>query len=862
MTATAPPNSADTNSRSAPGASVALYERIRQMLAASPAIIYTTKATGNYACTFVSENLHSIFGFKPEEMVVDPKHWPDNLHPQDAARVIDRVPALIEHGGGALEYRFRHHDGHYIWIQDTFRVLRDDAGQPVELVGAWADVTERKVAQDALQRSYYELEKRIDARVAELKAGQQRLEYVLAVSPAITYATNATNDFTCTFASESSRQIMGYSPEEALAQHDFWISHLHPQDAPQVLAEFARLIPQGGGHLEYRFLHKGGHYRWFQDTFQVLHDAEGRPTEIVGSWADITHRKLAEAVRELYSASLERQEPVSLKKLDSILDTGREVLQLDRLSILRADPRRQWLQAIATTCKDEPLESIRVPIDANGGGLAQAFLSKRPLIWNGKSPVPDHLRLHPPYDQIKALRSRVYAIVPLIVLEQPIGVLAADRKHNRVPFEAATLDALNNLAKQAALALEHARIYAAAQPVLSRSLNLSVVYPAFARAVKALLPYDRIGVIVPEGQHLVMALSAAEAPLASWQGHSWPQAQGTAIDWVLKNKKPRVTRDMREEREFPDSAFVAKEGVRSNLTVPLLVGQNAVGAFFLDSVIPNAYTERDIELVDPVAQQLALAIDNTRLFQEVEAKGRQLEVANNHKSQFLAHVSHELRTPLNAILGYTELILDGIYGEVPEKIRTTLQRVDTNGRHLLALINDVLDLSKIDAGSLTLINSDYSMEEIVRAAVSNVASLAAAKHLALKIELAPSLPRGRGDERRIMQVLLNLLGNAIKFTDRGEVTLKVNASEGTFHVSVTDTGAGIEESEREQIFQEFHQGETARISTKGGSGLGLPISKRFVELHGGQIGVESTPGKGSTFWFSLPIRAEEVGGRG
>ena len=156
---------------------------------------------------------------------------------------------------------------------------------------------------------------------------------------------------------------------------------------------------------------------------------------------------------------------------------------------------------------------------------------------------------------------------------------------------------------------------------------------------------------------------------------------------------------------------MAQEGVRSNLMVPLLAGGNAVGAFFLDSLTPGAYTERDIDLVDPVAQQLALAIDNTRLFQEVEAKGRQLEVANNHKSQFLAHVSHELRTPLNAILGYTELILDDIYGEVPEKIRTTLQRVEKNGRHLLALINDVLDLSKIDAGSMTLIHADYSMDE-------------------------------------------------------------------------------------------------------------------------------------------------------
>ena len=484
-------------------------------------------------------------------------------------------------------------------------------------------------------------------------------------------------------------------------------------------------------------------------------------------------------------------------------------------------------------------------------------MKKEDVVWNGLSPTPDELRLRPPYDQIKALRSRVFAIVPLMVQDQAIGVLAADRKYNRVPFEPATLDALQNLAKQAGLALEHARIYAAAQPVLSRSLNLSVVYPAFARAVKALLPYDRIGVIIPEGQHLVMALSAAEPPLASWQGHSWLQAEGTAADWVLKNKKPRVVRDLREERQFSDSVFVAQEGVRSNLTMPLLVGGNAVGAFFLDSLTPGAYTERDIDLVDPVAQQLALAIDNTRLFQEVEAKGRQLEVANNHKSQFLAHVSHELRTPLNAILGYTELILDDIYGEVPEKIRTTLQRVEKNGRHLLALINDVLDLSKIDAGSITIVNSDYSIEETARAAATNVASLAGAKHLALKIEVPRGLPRARGDERRTMQVLLNLLGNAIKFTDSGEVTLKVAVSDGAFLVSVADTGPGIEESDQEKIFEEFHQSEIARVSRKGGSGLGLPISKRFIELQGGQIGVKSTPGQGSTFWFTLPIRVEE-----
>ena len=161
--------------------------------------------------------------------------------------------------------------------------------------------------------------------------------------------------------------------------------------------------------------------------------------------------------------------------------------------------------------------------------------------------------------------------------------------------------------------------------------------------------------------------------------------------------------------------------------VPLLAGGTTVGVFFLDSLTRAAYTEEDISLVDPVAQQLALAIDNTRLFQDIEEKGRQLEIANKHKSQFLANMSHELRTPLNAILGYSELILDNIYGEVPEKIRETLLRVEKNGRHLLGLINDVLDISKIEAGSIMLVNSDYSMNDAVQTAVTAVGSLACGK---------------------------------------------------------------------------------------------------------------------------------------
>ena len=216
-------------------------------------------------------------------------------------------------------------------------------------------------------------------------------------------------------------------------------------------------------------------------------------------------------------------------------------------------------------------------------------------------------------------------------------------------------------------------------------------------------------------------------------------------------------------------------------------------------------------------------------------------------------MSHELRTPLNAILGYTELVLDNIYGPVPGKISDVLQRVEKNGRHLLGLINDVLDLSKIEAGPFTLNLVDYSMGEIVQAAVAAVESLAAEKKIALKVAVPANLPRARGDDRRITQVLLNLLGNAIKFTEQGEVRLLLALSKGEFVVSVTDTGSGIAEADQKKIFEEFQQADHVG---KGGTGLGLAIAKRIVERQGGRLSVESSPGKGSTFRFTLPVQVE------
>ena len=252
-----------------------------------------------------------------------------------------------------------------------------------------------------------------------------------------------------------------------------------------------------------------------------------------------------------------------------------------------------------------------------------------------------------------------------------------------------------------------------------------------------------------------------------------------------------------------------------------------------------------------------LAANLNRMNEELRQLYQQLEAANRHKSQFLANMSHELRTPLNGIQGYTELIMDGIYGEVPEKIKEIMERIQQSGHRLLGLINAVLDLSKIEAGRLTLSLTDYSMPGVVQTVYTAVEPLAAEKQLALNVNIQPDLPVGKGDEQRITQVLTNLVGNAIKFTEVGKVGVQVSSENGTFVVAVSDTGTGIAEADQEKVFEEFHQADSSSTRKKGGTGLGLSIAKKIIELHGGRIWVESSMGNGSTFSFTLPVRVEQ-----
>jgi signal transduction histidine kinase len=332
-----------------------------------------------------------------------------------------------------------------------------------------------------------------------------------------------------------------------------------------------------------------------------------------------------------------------------------------------------------------------------------------------------------------------------------------------------------------------------------------------------------------------------------------PTLRDSLIGRAVIKGAPEQIADLEVDTNYAFKEQLLKEGYRSLLAIPAMRGERLIGGILVARAAAGGFRNREIDLLHTLANGSTIAIENARLFLELEKRNAELHQVSQHKSQFLANMSHELRTPLNAVIGYTELTLDNIYGVVPDRMREVIARIQSNGRHLLGLINDVLDLSKIEAGQLTLSVTKYSMAEVINSVVSAVESLAYAKKLELKADVQTNLPVGQGDDRRIAQALLNLAGNAIKFTDNGEVAISASAMNGSFMVAVRDSGPGISLADQDKIFGEFQQADSSSTRKKGGTGLGLTITKRIIELHGGRIWIESKPGCGSTFFFTLPI---------
>jgi signal transduction histidine kinase len=299
---------------------------------------------------------------------------------------------------------------------------------------------------------------------------------------------------------------------------------------------------------------------------------------------------------------------------------------------------------------------------------------------------------------------------------------------------------------------------------------------------------------------------------------------------------------------------------RAVVTVPMLREGSAIGTISITRATPGEFYERQVEVLQTFADQAVIAIENVRLFQELEAsnreladKSRQLEVASQHKSEFLANMSHELRTPLNAIIGFSEVLSERMFGDLNEKQEEYLKDIHASGQHLLSLINDILDLSKIEAGRMELELTDFHLPTALDSALTLVRERAGRRNITLHTDVDPQLGQIQADERKVRQVVLNLLSNAIKFTlEGGRIEVRAAPVDGAVEVSVTDTGVGIAPEHQEAVFEEFRQVGTADKKVEG-TGLGLTLCRKFVDLHGGKIWVKSELGMGSTFTFTLPV---------
>ena len=471
--------------------------------------------------------------------------------------------------------------------------------------------------------------------------------------------------------------------------------------------------------------------------------------------------------------------------------------------------------------------------------------------------------------------ARTLLAAPMVKDDQLIGAIVIYRQEVR-PFTDKQIELVQNFAAQAVIAIENTRLLKELRQRtadLGRSVEELRALGEVSQAVNSTFDLETVlSTIVSKAVQLsgteagtiyVFDEVRQEFNLRATYGMNEEMIGALASQHIgldepsiaaaIAQREPTQVADLKDQSATTVNEIISRAGYHALLMAPLLRGQDIVGLLVVRRRAPGAFPKSTADLLQTFADQSAVAIQNARLFSEIEEKSKELAEASQHKSQFLANMSHELRTPLNAILGYTELMADGIYGQLPEKTMGVLKRLESNGRHLLGLINDVLDLSKIEAGQLVLELSDYSLEDIAQTVRSTLEPLAADKRLAFKVEVAPKLPPGHGDGRRLTQVLINLVGNAIKFTDTGEVVITGGASDGSFHLSVRDTGPGISAADQAKLFQEFQQADNAITRKKGGTGLGLAISKRIIEMHGGKIWVESQVDRGSTFAFSVPV---------
>ncbi|SOC55481.1 sensor histidine kinase [Ornithinimicrobium cerasi] len=470
---------------------------------------------------------------------------------------------------------------------------------------------------------------------------------------------------------------------------------------------------------------------------------------------------------------------------------------------------------------------------------------------------------------------RTLLSAPMLLGDEVVGVLSMWRTQV-LPFSDRDMALLEEFAAQAAIALQHVELmtalHARGAELASKVHQLEVLREVGDTVSSSLDPDAVLDSIVTNAVQLTDAdggsIMEYDADVDGFvvraaHGSSWElldrlrgatiRRDATLVGRAATERRPLQVEDLGAAALDPHLEVLHRDGWRSVLAIPMLRGPSIVGVVVIRRRRPGAFPEEMVELLETFATQSSVALVNARLFKELETKSAELQVASRHKSEFLASMSHELRTPLNAVIGFSEVLLDRMFGELNERQDEYVRDIWRSGRHLLELLNEILDLSKVEAGRMVLEPSTISVGRAIEYAVSLVRERAAREGITVTMEVDAGADTLRADELRFRQVLLNLLSNAVKFTDTGGSVAVRAAREGPeLVVTVSDTGVGIPPEDRERIFESFQQGGRG-LAREEGTGLGLTLTRRIVDLFGGRLWVESEVGVGSVFGFAVPL---------
>jgi PAS domain S-box-containing protein len=766
-------------------------ERLQHLLTSSPGAIYSCKVGGDYAATFISENVSAMLGYEARDFLEDSSFWVSHIHPEDKERFFTGAVQLFEEGHQSYEYRFLHKDGTYRWVYDQIRLIRDEAGNPIECVGYWVDISDRKQTELAFQES------------------QRRYQTLADASPAGIFHTDVEGN--CLYVNQRWSEITGLSVEEALGT--VWTSAVHPDDSDRVTAEWHEAAAATGAHTrmpfksEYRCVRPDGQITWVIGQALAEVGDDGEVKGFVATITDISDRKrVEEALRQ--SAERERAIAEVIQRMRQTLDINtifsatteelRHVINCDRVGIYRFNP------------------------DWSGEFVAES-------VANGWTPLVAKQKNDP------------------------------ELTKNAVEDENCLVKTLDSPDK---LTVSSSRISTQAPKPKSEIQGAS---------------YSGEDLLKAAPQNLKSNVLVHDTYLQETQGGAY--SQGASYLLVEDTYNAGFTAcyiDLLERFQ-----------ARAYITVPILCGSNLWGllASYQNSG-PRRWEAAEINIVVQIGSQLGVALQQAELLAQTQQQSAALQqakeaadTANRAKSQFLANMSHELRTPLNAILGFTQVINRD--ASLSKQQREHLGIIMRSGEHLLELINDILEMSKIEAGRITFNESSFDLYRLLDSLQEMFQLKAKSKGLQLICDRTPEVPQFvRTDEGKLRQVLINLLSNAIKFTEEGSVTLRVfkelkvgrlkveglennfqpadlqpaNLQPVTLHFAVEDTGPGIAPKEIDSLFEAFTQTAAGRQSQQG-TGLGLPISRSFVQLMGGDITVSSTLGQGATFKFDIQIKS-------